>query len=224
MLAALILTAKHGGGPATRKLFGRAFDVRRIQDKRWLLLSVLIMPVVTLLSWLLMWYFDYPLPTPYIALAAIPTMVLVYFIGAIGEELGWMGYLVDPLQKRMNAISAALIIGFAWQAWHVVPFYAMGRSIGWISAQFLAGILMRIIIVWLYNKASESVLIAIVFHTSINVSFSLFPNQGSHYDPVVTALVLTIVAVVLGVVIKFTPSISSPAGVSFIAKSPQKEG
>ena len=122
---------------SNKRLFARAFDVGRIEDGRWLLVSALAMPVVMLLSWLLMRSLDYPLSTPSIALLAIPVMVLVYFIGAIGEELGWMGYLVDPLQERMSALSASLVIGVVWGAWHVLPYYAMGRSIGWIGAQVL---------------------------------------------------------------------------------------
>ena len=128
-------------------------------------------------------------------------MIIVYFVGAIGEELGWMGYLVDPLQKRVNALPAALIIGLAWGAWHIVPFYTMGRSTGWIIGQVMASILMRIIIVRLYNRANRSVFVAIVFHTFINVSTSLFPNQGSHYDPVITAVVLAVIVITLEVII-----------------------
>ncbi len=200
MLVAIILTARRGGWRSTKTLLGRAFDVRRIAGARLLLLAVSIMPVVAVSSWFLMRLLGYPLPSPHIAWIALPAMLLVYVVGAVGEEIGWTGYLTDPLQRRFGELPAALIIGAVWQAWHIVPFYAMGRSVTWISAQFVAGVLLRIIIVRLYNQANRSVFIAIVFHTCINVSFSLFPNEGSHFDPVTTAISLVAVVVTVQVV------------------------
>ena len=200
MLAALILTARQGGRKEIKKLLQRAFDLHVIKNKWWLLISALIMPVVMLIAWYLMQYLGYPLPTPRIALAMIPVMILVYFFGAIGEEVGWMGYLFDPLQKRMGVLSAALTIGIFWGAWHIIPFYTMGRSAGWIAAQVIASIFMRIIIARLYNKANKSVLIAIIFHTFINVSTSLFPNQGSHYNPAIAAFMLALLVICIEII------------------------
>jgi hypothetical protein len=45
------------------------------------------------------------------------------------------------------------------------------------------------LIVWIYNKSGKSVFAAILFHTADNVSWSLFPNDGSHYDPMVIGLI-----------------------------------
>jgi membrane protease YdiL (CAAX protease family) len=109
-----------------------------------------------------------------------------------------MGYLIDPLRGRTGTLSAALIIGLAWGAWHIVPFYTMGRSFGWIGAQVLASILMRVIIVWLYDKANKSVFIAIVFHTFINVATSIIPVAGSAYNPAITATILFIIVAGFG--------------------------
>lgn len=199
LLAAVILTARSGGGGAVKTLLLRAFDVRKIKDKRWLMLSVFTIPVVVLISWFVMQVLGYPLPAATIAWATIPVMIAVYFVGAIGEELGWMGYLIDPLRAKTGTLSAALIIGLAWGAWHIVPFYVMGRSIGWIAAQVLVSVLMRIIIVWLYDRANKSVFIAIVFHTFINVATTIIPVAGSSYDPAITAVLLAIGVVGTGV-------------------------
>jgi uncharacterized protein len=53
---------------------------------------------------------------------------------------------------------------------------------------------MRTVIVWLYNSTGKSVFATILYHTSDNVSWSLFPNYGSHYDPFITGLITTLVA------------------------------
>lgn len=194
MLAAVILTARLGGRRAAGTLLARAFDVRRIPSLRIFVVVVSVMPLVAVSSWFLMRILDYPLPSPHIEWIALPVMLLVYFVGAAGEELGWTGYLTDPLQRTYGEIPTALVIGVVWQAWHIIPFSAMGRSATWIIAQFVAGIFLRIIIVRFYNQANRSVFIAIIFHMMINVSFSLFPNGGSHFDPITTAISLAVVA------------------------------
>ncbi len=38
---------------------------------------------------------------------------------------------------------------------------------------------------------------AVLFHDMINVSDSLFPNEGSHYNPAVTGPILGIVALIV---------------------------
>jgi hypothetical protein len=56
---------------------------------------------------------------------------------------------------------------------------------------------LRILIVWLYNNTDRSVLAAIVVHTMDTVSYSLFPNNGSHYDPVIVAPIAAIAAAIV---------------------------
>ncbi|MCY7344391.1 MAG: hypothetical protein LH603_21785 [Pseudonocardia sp.] len=44
------------------------------------------------------------------------------------------------------------------------------------------------LIVWLYDNNGGSVLAAVPSHTMINFGEFLFPNYGSHYDPVLFGL------------------------------------
>jgi NADH:ubiquinone oxidoreductase subunit H len=67
----------------------------------------------------------------------------------------------------------------------------------WIAWQRLYTLGLRIIMVWIYNNTGRSVFATIVFHTMDNVSFSLFPNYGSHYDPFFVWFVITIAAVMV---------------------------
>ena len=50
------------------------------------------------------------------------------------------------------------------------------------------------LLVWLYNNTGQSVSAAALGHATQNVSWQLFPARGSHYDPQVTALILTLAA------------------------------
>jgi hypothetical protein len=52
----------------------------------------------------------------------------------------------------------------------------------------------RILSVWIYNNTGKSVFAATLFHTMSNLSWALFPNYGTHYNPMVTSLI-TLLAV-----------------------------
>jgi hypothetical protein len=67
----------------------------------------------------------------------------------------------------------------------------------WWSLGTLAS---RVIIVWLYNNNGKSVFVAAVFHAIINLTWQLFPVNGSYYDPRVTGLIAAVVAVVVVIV------------------------
>jgi hypothetical protein len=53
------------------------------------------------------------------------------------------------------------------------------------------------VIVWIYNNAGKSVFAAILVHDMDDVSWSLFPNDGSHYDPAVTGVITAVIAVIV---------------------------
>ncbi|QQO07980.1 CPBP family intramembrane glutamic endopeptidase [Breznakiella homolactica] len=46
---------------------------------------------------------------------------------ALGEELGWRGFLFPELRKRMGAKKAVLLSGVIWGLWHA-PITAMGHN------------------------------------------------------------------------------------------------
>jgi membrane protease YdiL (CAAX protease family) len=45
----------------------------------------------------------------------------MFFVAALGEELGWSGYAIDALQKKRSACQAAILLGVIGAAWHLVP-------------------------------------------------------------------------------------------------------
>jgi hypothetical protein len=84
--------------------------------------------------------------------------------------------------------------------WHFVPLLQVGRSATWIAWWSLAVVAQRILQTWVYNNAGRSVFAAALFHAMVNVSWQLFPNQGSHYDPRITGLIAALMAAVVTVV------------------------
>jgi membrane protease YdiL (CAAX protease family) len=110
-------------------------------------------------------------------------MLAAFFVGALGEELGWSGYAIDPMQERWGALQAGILLGLVWAAWHVIALIQAHRSAAWIAWWCLGTVTMRVVIVWLYNGTGKSVFAVSLFHAIGNVSWQLFPVHGSYFDP-----------------------------------------
>ncbi len=81
-------------------------------------------------------------------------------------------------------------------AWHVVALAQADRSAAWIAPWCLFTVAGRVLTVWIYNNAGKSVFAATLFHATSNVSWQLFPNFGSHWDPRIVAPIVVVVAAI----------------------------
>jgi membrane protease YdiL (CAAX protease family) len=90
--------------------------------------------------------------------------------GGAWEELGWRGYALPRLQVGRSALSASLILGLLWAAWHL-PMFITGQ-IHWPDA--LLVIALSIVFSWLFNHTKGSVLIAYLFHAAIDAVAGLY--------------------------------------------------
>lgn len=192
-LAALVLARREG---TARALLARLVDARAA-GAGWLAFALVAMPAVALLAWLWKTAAGDPLPPPDLPWALAPLLFLAFLAAALGEELGWTGFVLDPLRARLGALGAALLIGAVWAVWHLVPFLQAGRAADWIAWQMLKTVAARVVMVWLHQRGGRSVFVVAVFHAASNLSWMMFPNLGSHYDPRATALIVSAGAVAL---------------------------
>jgi len=129
------------------------------------------------------------------AFLSIPTILFAgLYAGPLGEELGWRGFLLPELQKSYANLNSAIIIGFIWFIWHIplwwAPFGTLvsGEPISLIPVftYFTMLICLSIIITWLVINSKGSVLIALLFHLSINAGIALlfFPDLNMDFKKV----------------------------------------
>ena len=200
MVAALILIYRDKGAAGAWSLLSRSFDFRRIKSKRWLVPTLLLMPAVSLMVYGVMRWTNMPVPPAQFQLLPALLMFVAFFIGALGEELGWSGYALEPMQDRWGALGAGMLLGLVGIAWHLIPLISIGRSPSWIAWWCLYALTFRIFIVWIYNNTGKSVFAAALFHATLNLAYLLFPVDGSHFDMRIASLVMTCLAlVVIGV-------------------------
>jgi uncharacterized protein len=94
--AALILVYRENKTEGVIALLKRSFDYSRIRSKVWYAPIFLLMPGVMVLSYGFMRLMGLPVPMPQFPVLATIAMFLVFFVAALGEELGWSGYILDP--------------------------------------------------------------------------------------------------------------------------------
>ncbi|MGB9928591.1 MAG: CPBP family intramembrane glutamic endopeptidase [Methanosarcina sp.] len=191
MIAALILVYKENKIAGIKQLLRKVFDYKKIERKTWYIPIIFLLPVTYLLSYGIMRLLGKPLPQEIqIPFSTLPLLFIGFFIPAVCEELGWTGYAVDPMQNRLSTLKAGIILGAIWGILHIIPDIQAHRNLTWIFWQRgVYSVALRVLIVWIYNNTGKSLFATSFFHDMDNVSWALFPNNGSHYDPEVTGII-----------------------------------
>lgn len=181
----------------------RAYSLNlQMQSKNriWYIIALLGMPAVTVVCYLIMNFFEMPLPSStQIVWTDLLFLLPLFLLGAIGEETGWTAYILRPLKTRFGLVRAVLLLAIFGALWHSVPLLQGGNGVEWILWQCAVIFMTRLLTVGLYFASGQSLLAVILFHVMDNVSFAMFPNGGSHYNPAIKAVVLAAVLLFIGV-------------------------
>ena len=145
------------------------------------------------------------IPFTFPELASFGLLVGALIAGSFGEEVGWRGLGQPRLQTRYGVLTAAVIVGILWSAWHLWPVLAPG-GLGSTEASdvvltFVRLIAMAIVYAWLYNSTGGSLLIVMLAHAGHNIAVRLVPLDATlqHGDPIVTLLYGLAAAIVVAV-------------------------
>jgi uncharacterized protein len=177
-LGAFVVTA------LTEGIEGVARLLRRIVQWRvglaWYLFALVGLPAIVTLAAIVLpgvWASRTPLNV-------LPELVsyAIFFVypallvgGPLGEEIGWRGYALAPMQRMYGPIKASVILGVLWAFWHL-PIWFSGQwtelspinivlFVAWITA-------VTFIYTWVFNNTQGSVFMAILTHASMDA----FPN------------------------------------------------
>ena len=124
---------------------------------------------------------------------------------ALGEEIGWRGYVLPRLQSRMSALSAALLIAPIWGLWHL-PLWLTGepgRTPTLYTGFLVSAFALSIIFTWVYNSTGGSLLMIVLLHATVNLPLTLVRDDlGPQATvPVLLYFGLLVVAAIVVVIV-----------------------
>jgi membrane protease YdiL (CAAX protease family) len=179
-LAAIILTYAKEGREGRRAFWRRAFDLRRIRP-RWYVLIVVLWPALHLLAIAVSRLVGAPMPDPpllkelAVRPVTIPVVLILYLLQAGLEELGWRGYMLERVQPAWGSVWGSLVVGIFHALWHLPMFWVVGTNqieigFGLDFALFVAAAMsMSVYATWCYNANGRSTLAATLLHWTGNL-------------------------------------------------------
>ena len=130
---------------------------------------------------------SYPMYVLVTLISSITIAPLINTVVALGEELGWRGFLYPQLKERFGKQKGWVLGGIIWGAWHW-PLIALigyeygaaaGNPVGYAGFPVSGMIMFAIITIswgilhdWLYEK-SECIWVPSLFHGAVNAIASL---------------------------------------------------
>lgn len=207
-LAAVIVTGLTQGREGIRALF-RKFLIARVGIK-WYLFAIFALAVATIAAVILGNQFgattDSPLLKTDIA-AAGPVVILLnatlmFIVRGVlnGEEFAWRGLALPKLQAKYNALTSSLILSIPWILFHLPLFFTKGSTQEHMSILSYAVQLAAtsILFTWIYNNTKGSVLLAYIFHASMNTWTELFSiDAGNAFQNWILTGVIGALAVIV---------------------------
>jgi membrane protease YdiL (CAAX protease family) len=104
-------------------------------------------------------------------LTTLPIAIGGMIFGAVGEEIGWRGFLQPTLERQYSIIPSAIIVGLFWGLWHIGNYqYGITYMIGFLLFTISASVILRILL----DKTENNLIVSVFFHLSINIGFFIF--------------------------------------------------
>ncbi|MFC1878995.1 CPBP family intramembrane glutamic endopeptidase [Chloroflexota bacterium] len=206
-IAALLTIRFYEGPGSLRRWISRAFNWRI--NILWYLMGGLLLPLAIASIHLIVYQALYGMPALasqppwYYAAVFFPLNVLITAPISSGmEEIGWQGVALPGLLKRFPPLLANVFHGLLWTTWHIPLFF----TTAWtgeepLALMFAYTIPLAMILTWLTNKSSGSVLPAILLHTATNAYGAYITSEMIFASPLVNHFTAIKTAIYWGIAI-----------------------
>lgn len=104
--------------------------------------------------------------------------LVMVLVGGGQEEIGWRGYILEPIEAKFGIWVGNVVLGLVWTAWHLPLFFVPGTSqtymplaafaIGLIGESFFFSSVMKV--------SGGKPLSAVIAHGTANALIPLFPT------------------------------------------------
>jgi len=169
---------------------------------RWWCLALFMPVLFYLLGYLFLWatgqefslFLDPDLTLSSWILFSLRSILFTLLIVAVGEEVGWRGWMLPKLLQQYNPLQSSIILGLVWGGWHFPLFFNgfYSNSPESIIGYLLIGPVYAILYAWFYLRTGGNLLLVIVLHTMMNsIDLILAPS------PSITFIFLLVIGLII---------------------------
>jgi uncharacterized protein len=132
--------------------------------------------------------------------AFAPPLIVVIYLFALLEEIGWRGFAVRRLVTYRSAFAALLITGIPWSAIHIFFYLAQSADVATLLQVFVLNFALTVMVTWVYLRGGLNIWAAVILHGSQSL-FGIFNTNLpadliTQYSVIVYSLIALVILVV----------------------------
>lgn len=133
----------------------------------------------------------------YIALISFPIMI----VGGGLEEIGWRGFLLPLILKKIPTFISSLIVGAIWAVWHLPLWFIIGSNQSNMNflGFFISVLATSFLLTGIYS-ATKSIFLCIIYHAATNAFWEVFAFDTE----VLSACFVLVFTIIIFIVFEFT--------------------
>ena len=110
-------------------------------------------------------------------------LLLVLLFNGFGEETGWRGFALEPLQRRYGPVVGTLILAALWAGWHTPTFFVVetyrNMTVPMVIGGFGLGICAgALVLSRIAQRTHGSIVAAALWHASYNMTSATAASRG----------------------------------------------
>jgi membrane protease YdiL (CAAX protease family) len=184
LLPAYIVSSIYSPIPGIREHLATYIPTR--ENLGYYLFALLFIPSIWLLGMFMSRGLGMRIPNPAYAIVDVRSVGMIFLIfsmnaihGGLSEEPGWRGFALPRLQGRFSSLTSSIILGVLWAIWHAPARFGgiEAKTLEDTLIEWVLILFVTVIITWFYNRTKGSILVAALFHASMNTTGGFLPGS-----------------------------------------------
>ena len=132
--------------------------------------------------------------------AANPAIVIVIYLFALLEEMGWRGFAVRRLILDHSPIAVLLVTGIPWSIIHIFFYLSQGADLATLAQVFVLNFALTTMVTWVYLRGGRKLWVGVILHGSQSL-FAIFntniaPDLSVTYSVLIYSLIALVVLII----------------------------